>query len=1500
MKYEKKIPSHYLSLSYKALINNKIIHSFLFILEIFLVFFQFLEIYYYDFDLSKIKDNSYLNIYTFLLNKIKNLSDHIVGMIYTIVIVIIIINSYILNYYRLNAKTMIKITINISELFFYRLFSSFFFNYLFITKSIYLGINIFLSIIYALTIFFNFYKNHLFLFFPKIIVYPYDYFSMIIDLHLLFIKIFLSISRMIANPEISEFFFVISIFIIYILLFYLTYLMIYKSYYLMNNHSLNKIKYSMILSLCFSLCFILISDKEHKFNIFVLVSQFNIIIVIGILVHHFYNPYQFVKFDKDDNIENAFYYFFILDRNQNDYLLLEDKIEEHLSKCNTCNLCKKYKNIKIKMNEEIDLYQIISNSKNRVLNLLNIILRGIKKNGKKSFQNNSYLLINMIYIYCMAINQKDSNFILNSELLFDIINSENESFLEQYKISLKNIKYTNEYFIKAKNIIEMIYKIFDEKQSSKKIKLFFKLGEELEYFKYKKIKPYLSNSGATSGLTGGNLEIPNCNNLLTICSLFYEELFNETFSNSGISIRDNPNLLEDLINSNIRNSKQITLEINVINFYVKIIRAGGVMNKYENNNFFDFFSPIFKKKQIKEMKRVLFQSNSVDEPIEAINKSKSKYKKGKELKKQYLSFCFIIEEKEENGTFIKLLNLRLGFILLANINNKIYLNGNYNIDNNIIVTEQIKENEIVLSFGNKEQKNFISKHKGNKKICIKHIKNDKFLGNKKLEKVYNYLGCKKYSVYRLLLSNKKKNAKNSQTKIHTLLENDLIDNSNNKIILFNDLASQTSSNKSSFSSNNLITFNKGSKKNENKENITKELSSFKYLIIFSVFLYLIFLIIGYLILYNSFKDLYKAHNFYIFYQDYSGAFYKLFFSVLSLGCLANSTESYNCRHFVDELKDIAISNFFHSLIANNDTDEKTLKSHFIDFKKLLYYQSQILSDDLNILINQFSSHLSQFKNEKFLNMFNANLIHFKLNQKIINDNLVLEPTVEKISFTDFNLLMTSRFSIILNDINNFKQPIYIINKDGNDLSKNIYGKEKLTIYQENIYLLILDYKIYCPNIVLFVNEIINIISISKKKIKNAINLFFSLNVLFFIIIFGLLILYIILYYMIILKNLDQIQNNLKEKIEDITIKELLRKKLDNLKIILNIYDNDINKKIEALNNIYTIYKDNLKQKIKEETKLIKKEGKNNESNKNKSINFIKLLKAIQQYNLMEYSGRRNLYLYSIIFVFLIYLIIFIIILIIWVFFFQKEKKIDEWNTISETANGSTINLMISYLLMIYNNQTIGELAIEMGVYDFIDYVYSNLTPLYELDYYASYLMDLLQVTETNIIYDCSEFYENLNNDVFEKLKKKFEGEKNELIYTMYFFCEWSNAMQFQNFKTIYLQLFNQVKTGMENFKNFKYTDIIEFIDNNQVIKNIIMFMIIYIYIIDIMYGNVKSSILRMTDKTKYNIFATIISFLLMLIFVMIIIFIVYIRNINKDSKKFIRIRKVFKLCKVNE
>lgn len=73
----------------------------------------------------------------------------------------------------------------------------------------------------------------------------------------------------------------------------------------------------------------------------------------------------------------------------------------------------------------------------------------------------------------MAINQKNYNIIINTKLIFDIINSEYELLLEQYNISLSQIKYTNSFINKVKQILELINKIFEKKKLDKKLKMFF-------------------------------------------------------------------------------------------------------------------------------------------------------------------------------------------------------------------------------------------------------------------------------------------------------------------------------------------------------------------------------------------------------------------------------------------------------------------------------------------------------------------------------------------------------------------------------------------------------------------------------------------------------------------------------------------------------------------------------------------------------------------------------------------------------------------------------------------------------------------------------------------------------------------------------------------------------------------------------------------------------------------------------------------------------------------
>ena len=173
---DKIIKSHYLSLSYDILINKKIIHLVLFLIEIFMILTQITEIHYKNYTLNhKEFKNSFKPITTVLL-LISNLPILINTFLYAVILLTIIMYFYILNNYKLKKTKIVIIMINLSELLFYRLFSLFLFNYLFFfIDRLYFILNNILTIIYVFILLSHFSYNHLFLFFPtSLIKYPYD------------------------------------------------------------------------------------------------------------------------------------------------------------------------------------------------------------------------------------------------------------------------------------------------------------------------------------------------------------------------------------------------------------------------------------------------------------------------------------------------------------------------------------------------------------------------------------------------------------------------------------------------------------------------------------------------------------------------------------------------------------------------------------------------------------------------------------------------------------------------------------------------------------------------------------------------------------------------------------------------------------------------------------------------------------------------------------------------------------------------------------------------------------------------------------------------------------------------------------------------------------------------------------------------------------------------------------------------------------------------------
>jgi len=262
--------------------------------------------------------------------------------------------------------------------------------------------------------------------------------------------------------------------------------------------------------------------------------------------------------------------------------------------------------------------------------------------------------------------------------------------------------------------------------------------------------------------------------------------------------------------------------------------------------------------------------------------------------------------------------------------------------------------------------------------------------------------------------------------------------------------------------------------------------------------------------------------------------------------------------------------------------------------------------------------------------------------------------------------------------------------------------------------------------------------------------------------------------------------------------------------------------------------------------------------------------------------------------------LYISIFIIWNLYFKTDKLLGEWSPLASGASLDTSMLMSNLLTMIYNNQTLDEISLSFKTKDYISYIYTKLTNLYQADKYKTIILNINNFGGMNPNYDCIVFYNNLNNEFFSSLLNKFIGEQEELNNTINSFCKMSKVMDFENYKAIYLQLFSLVKLSMINFKNYEYNDIIEFIDKYEIYKIEIMYQLTYVYLLDILNQNIQQTMMIMINKMKIDINVSSSIALLLIIILLFLTFFIYIRNVKNDCKNVIHIRKVFRVYNSNE
>ena len=808
----------------KSILRKKEFHSFLSMLDTVIIIIKIMNIYQTNY-------NSHLDkIY-------KELSPALFIRNYSIIIRILPTLIYLVIVYFISAITILygnnkqlkkfeMIIINLLELLFIRIFFIFFCEFLFYLPILYLIILFILSLPFLIFIFIDMTYFHLGLFMPSSIIFPFDAFTSICDREKIIIKIFISISSISTIVYICKFMYFSQFFLLMCFCAYNIYLLFYKSYYFMNNESYDIISYSNLLCLVIIQILLFFMKSEEIFQTAFITIIICIIIFINILVFISYDPYDHFVIDDADNPENLYYYFFLLDRNKEISFYLDDKIKEHISVCNCCSLCLKYQkyydsyniieiakdkennndiNNKEEEQKNYNLFNILYNGQDKSMFLFNQLINDIKRLGNSCLNNNSYYLIKFTYFYYYSLKLGDITLSLNMILLFNLIEENNQYLLSNDKIAINQIININEFLILFKEIIYKIKEIISKKSIKRYIDKFFILSKKLNELNSTKFKENLFKAKRE--------ETSNFSYLVNICSLLYEEIFNKINSGNSIPIRENPQLIEDLLKNFVKQNNFIVLNFNLKTLECKILNSGNQLIDYINKNFYDLFPNQIKVKLIEDF------INEILNPKEKANWEQNQNNKTSNKKtKQYIEISLVIKYNEDSINYLWVIYLKLSLLFNNGIKENIILSGYFFINKNTIMTiKREGEKEKIWGFGTKDIMNAAYQKNLN---YLKFLETD-FMKNKLTKESFSIdFNKNRFLIYNIMehkVKKKKVIIKDGLNKQYTNFKDIKLSRKNTKKVPFNPIEEYNMKYELTDSEN----IDEENSKNENNANIKK-------------------------------------------------------------------------------------------------------------------------------------------------------------------------------------------------------------------------------------------------------------------------------------------------------------------------------------------------------------------------------------------------------------------------------------------------------------------------------------------------------------------------------------------------------------------------------------------------------------------------------------------------------------------------------------------------------
>ena len=1487
----------YFSNCYQSMITNKFLLFIILIIEYFITFLSQITLFTlkFNFEFDEEIPNGFF--YAIFIQKINKLQEFIKLLIIIIVFVFTFIYIIVYSKHYFKRKYITNIIImNFFEIFIFRLFLIIILHILLAIKGIIGIVMLVISIPFLCLIMINIHYIHLYYFAPHFIVFPFDYFSSTNDLFHIVEKICLSLALQSDIKPLNEFLFIFSFILQIANLIHSIYIFYYKSYYIMSNIFLNKIRLSIIAtSVILDLILIFFGNKNLLLYPYLFMGL-NILIFSIIIVQIFYNPYSQSFFSTDDHIENLYYYYYIIDHLKNESFLLEEKLREHYMNCQRCNLCKNLKSYLAKKNCYKKVYKILFNKNSVLENTINEMIHNVLVKGKEALKYNSFYLINFLYCYYLNMNKK--NFVLsyNLKLIFEIINSENKNILENHLISTEQITLVNEFLFKADNILDKIKLIITESTLKGKLNHFFTLYEVLFELKAKKFKDkiyYNRNEG-----------LVNLFKIISVCSMIYEEIFNVTLSNGGVSLKENQIFLDEISNKNNDKINQIIIQLDLLCFRNKIIYITGELAKFKGKALCQLFPNVIKGIQLARMKQKIMNSKFLTH----INKDKDFFQnnKGKNKDDQNINLQLLIYDEVNKKKIFVIINLLLNLIYPVTLTKQILLTGFYSTDKNVVITldKSINESkkEIVLNSEDNKLESEIQNYSFNEVELIKFKKNDKFYNGKKLlflTKFYVNPNC--YNVYSIYHTEKqktyRKSFKNDDDKknINNLFDIESKKNiyagaeSNTQNYNFLMQESQTSSTFAQVS-NDVQNFKKREKSGKKEKKKAHHFQYYQIGILILSLLILLFQVFIHISLNNSINYIGNQNDAVLLLRQFAGIFNSVFTSTLSLSCLANAPKADFC---------MSVVNYFQRFLK-----PKLGPRLFI----FLFFSSKGMCNPLLTVRENILKILSDSKDKSLSNLLNSEIISLSISQNITSSGTKLIALKKKLPFIEVMNYITNSLVILTSDVSNLEtNVIYLLNRIdyyGNWTSSEqpfIYIRlnGQLSPYQFNFYYLLLNFQHFIAKL----NEISDTLQNNTSNMVFSDVSFIKIMVLVIFLITNtlqcIIYLYILSYFKILAELFNDIEKKMDLKNDDISVREMFLQKIEKLKIIISLYKQDIYQAIVDLNFIYDNYKKFIEEKNKELAKLLKREKFLNEkimSSNNKAIKEIQ-----KNVSLIEVN---RVYLYFIAFCSFASLITSLVVFLMWVSYESTYRRIYKVVQYHGEISINAYKIINYYQLMLYNSITIEDINNLEGFdsakgEDIIEKLYTDLEHLHEVE---KYMKNLKQYNFNNLEeyfnHNCSSFI----NQIFLIANALINNPSKE-PYRNFFVevCEMANIFQSKNYKYVFGMLFEITQVGINEINDHSYSGLISHIRGSNFAKRTIIFLFLYYYICEILsYRVQRQSFIKISELIdSYLLIGFVIYYIASFIFILIII-LVYIYKFRKNYYKLHEMKKVFKICNKRE